>query len=316
MYEAFITGITGFVGFHLATRLAKMGFVVHGTDAGTPSSEGALRSERKKALIDMGISIHAVDTQNLETLASLFIQKKFSHFFHLAARERLREEGFSDGSLASQDLVGFIKVMEFAKQFHPMKVIFASSSEVYGLNHSPLKESDPATSPINLFGATKASSELIAHSYHHLYGMDITGLRFFALYGPYGRPHMQYFLFTKAILEKTPITLFKYRDQTRDFIYIDDAIEGIIESMPLSGFQLINIGSGKKERVSTLIELIENHVGSRTEIISKETPTEEVVQGEADLTKAKLLLNFSPKVSLEQGLEKFVDWHKTFKNFP
>lgn len=309
----FITGIAGFIGFHLAKALKARGDHVSGCDNFNNYYDPELKRARAKNLLSMNI-----DVQEADILDTPFLEKALqgkTHLAHLAAQAGVRYSLTHPEAYGRNNLDGFISVLEALRHHPQVKCVYASSSSVYGLNKKiPFKETDPTDQPANLYGATKKSNELLAHSYHHLFGLSLTGLRFFTVYGPWGRPDMAYFSFTRAILEETPIPLYNKGNMQRDFTYIDDIVEGTLAAIDLGApFELFNLGNNKPEEIRTLIALLEQKLGKKARLELLAEMPGEIPITYADITKSQQHLNFQPKTNLNDGLNYFVDWYnKTF----
>jgi UDP-glucuronate 4-epimerase len=234
MKRLFITGIAGFIGFHLALALKKRGDEVFGCDNFNPYYGPELKRERARLLISQGVCVMDCDIVDRTAVEKLLKDNSITHFVHLAAQAGVRYSLKHPESYVHSNLNGFLQILEALRRFPEIKLTYASSSSVYGLNtKTPFSETDPVDRPASFYGATKRSNELIAHSYHHTYGLSCTGLRFFTVYGPWGRPDMAYFSFSKAILEKKPITVFGKGKLVRDFTFIDDIVQGTIAAIDL-----------------------------------------------------------------------------------
>ena len=302
--KIFITGIAGFIGFHLALALKQRGDHVIGCDNFNPYYDPELKKERAKLLKAAGISVSAVDIRSLQ------LTEKPTHFVHLAAQAGVRYSIQHPESYVANNLDGFFHILELCRKDPQMKLIYASSSSVYGLNEKiPFSESDMTDRPASFYGATKKSNELMAHSYHHLFGIPVTGLRFFTVYGPWGRPDMAYFSFTRSILEGKPIPVFHGGNTERDFTYIDDIVKGTIAAIDLGApCEIFNLGNNHPESVLTLIALIEKFTGKTAIKEFLPTPPGDIVTTYADISKAHKQLGFQPTTSLEKGMEQFVKW--------
>lgn len=310
----FITGIAGFIGYHLAKKLHERGDRVIGCDNFNEYYPSLLKKERAKGLKTLGITILKHDIRNLKALYYLFEKETFTHVAHLAAQPGVRFSLTNPHCYIQNNINGFLEVLELCRHFQPIKLIYASSSSVYGLNSkTPFSEQDLVTTPASLYAATKKSNELMAHSYHHLFGIPTTGLRFFTVYGPWGRPDMAYFSFTKSINEGKPIHVFNHGKMKRDFTYIDDIVNGCIAAIDHgAACEIFNLGNNKPEELSSLIESIEHHLGKKALIEFKPMQPGDVLETCADIDKSQLLLNYAPSTSLQDGIGKFVEWYKTF----
>lgn len=306
----FITGIAGFIGFHLAQQLQKRGDVVIGCDNFNPYYDPALKKKRAEILTRQNIQVHSCDINNKKEITTLIQNHQSTHLTHLAAQAGVRYSLLHPEKYQETNSNGFFQILEVLRANPQIKFTFASSSSVYGLNKKiPFSETDPTDQPANFYGATKKSNELMAFSYHHLYGISTTGLRFFTVYGPWGRPDMAYYSFTKAIQEGRPIQLFNEGNMQRDFTYIDDIIDGLIAAIDLEAkFELFNLGNHKPEELIKMIRLIENFTGKKANLKMLPMQPGEIQITYADITKAQEKLSFFPKTSLEVGMENFLKW--------
>lgn len=310
--KIFITGIAGFIGFHLAKALHARGNFVVGCDNFNEYYPLELKKQRTKLLKNLGIDVFEQDIRQISSLSKVFDKHQFTHFFHLAAQAGVRYSLKYPKAYLVNNIDGFFDVLEHVKQYQPMKFIFASSSSVYGLNSKiPFSENDPTDHPVSFYAASKKTNELMAYTYHHLYGISCIGLRFFTVYGPYGRPDMAYFSFTKALLEKKPIEVYNHGNMKRDFTYIDDIIDGCLACIdhPFE-FEIFNLGNHKPETLSYLIECLEKHLGVKAHLEMKDMQNGDVFETYADISKSQKLLNFNPKISLDEGIKRFVIWYK------
>lgn len=307
--KLFITGIAGFIGFHLASFLIKNGDYVIGCDNFNDYYDPQLKKARAAKLKALGIEIISVDLQTVQDISPLLKEKGVTHIIHLAAQAGVRYSITHPMPYGDSNLTGFLAVLELARSLDT-KLIFASSSSVYGGNTKiPFSETDQTDAPISLYGATKKAGELLAKSYHHLYQIPMTGLRFFTVYGPWGRPDMAYFSFSEKILRQTPIPVFNHGKMERDFTYIDDIVEGTSAAIDqCNGFEIYNLGNNQPEPLMDLITLLELALGKKALIDYKPMQPGDVVKTFADITKAKKELGFNPKTSLASGIEMFANW--------
>lgn len=309
--KIFITGIAGFIGYHLALFLKKRGDYVLGCDNFNHYYDPQLKKDRAKHLMEVGIKVVDADIRNISLLEEIVFQEGITHFVHLAAQAGVRYASSNPKAYADTNLDGFIQVIEMIARHPHIKFIYASSSSVYGLNAKvPFSEADFTDTPCSLYGATKKSNELIAHAYHHMYGISVTGLRYFTVYGPWGRPDMAYFSFTEAIMQGKPIQLYNQGNMKRDFTYIDDIVDGTAAAINLSApCEIFNLGNNHPEDVLAVVTLIEEYTGKKA--IKELAPMQ---QGDvkityADISKSKRMLQFIPKVLLEEGMQKFLKWY-------
>lgn len=313
MKHILVTGIVGFIGFHVAQALQARGDKICGLDNFNDYYSVALKHKRASLLQAQGIEVFQEDINNTEFLIELLQKHAITHVVHLAAQAGVRVP--NPYSYIHSNLNGFVALLE-ALRFQPtIKLVYASSSSVYGLNTKvPFSEQDPVNHPTSFYGATKRSNELIAHSYHHIYGLQCTGLRFFTVYGPWGRPDMAYFSFARAIRDHQPIVLFEQGALQRDFTYIDDIVSGILGAIDLgAAYDLFNLGNSVPISVAELVSELEELLGKRALIIHQEKPQSDVAVTYAAIDKARSVLGFEPKTPLKEGLARFVDWLTTYE---
>ena len=307
----FITGAAGFIGFHLALDLKRKGHSVLGYDNFNAYYDVGLKKARAQILEEAGVQVIHGDIRDEKLLGSLLINHPFTHFVHLAAQAGVRHSLKEPHDYVAANLSGFVSVLEAIKCYPQIKFVFASSSSVYGLNTKvPFAPQDPTDRPANLYGATKKANELIAFAYHNLFGIPMTGLRFFTVYGPWGRPDMAYFSFTKNILEGKPIRLFNYGKMSRDFTYIDDIVAGVESALKYdSQFEIFNLGNNHPEELMDMVRYLEENLGKKALLEPVAMRKEEVVSTYADIDKSAKLLRFTPKTSLKEGLLAFTEWY-------
>lgn len=314
--KVFITGIAGFIGFHLALFLKKRGDFVVGCDNFNSYYDPSLKRLRKKILQENDIDVIDCDIRESQCLEQVIIENHITHFVHLAAMAGVRYSMENPASYVDTNLDGFLKVLELIRKYPAIKLTYASSSSVYGLNTKiPFSEEDTTDHPACFYAATKKSNEHMAHCYHNMYGISVTGLRFFTVYGPYGRPDMAYFSFATAILNEKPVPLFNKGKMRRDFTYIDDIVKGITAAMDKEfSCEIFNLGNNKPEETLYLVKLLEEKIGKKARIENPPAPKGDVLITYADISKAKEKLGFYPEVSLEEGIERFVDWFLAYSN--
>lgn len=307
----FITGIAGFIGFHLARHLCARGDTVVGCDNFNAYYTPALKRQRAQLLADLGIQVIDADIQNLSKLDEIVRTFDITHVVHLAAQAGVRYSTINPQSYCDTNLNGFLQILELIRKHPHIPLIYASSSSVYGLNQkTPFAETDPTDTPSSLYGATKKSNELMARAYHHLYGISVTGLRFFTVYGPWGRPDMAYFSFAEAILQDKPIQVYNQGKMKRDFTYIDDIIQGTVAALDRSlPCEIFNLGHHHPEEILTLVALLEEKLGKKARIQLLPHQLSEVPVTYADITKSQKILGFSPQTTLEQGVDLFLKWY-------
>ena len=322
----FLTGTGGFVGFHTALALQKAGHGVLGLDNFNDYYATSLKRSRQDILESKGIYTAEGDLADAEFVEELLDACSFTHVLHLAAQAGVRYAAKNPLAYVHSNLLGFVTLLEAVKKMDQMPpVVYASSSSVYGLNTKvPFSEDDRVDQPASLYAATKKSNEMIAHTYYNIYHMSLTGLRFFTVYGPYGRPDMAYFFFTKYILEGTEIKIFEGPNGEtvqRDFTYIDDIVAGVIGSLESASpsvegsaeYRLFNLGNTHPEPVTTLVENLEEILGKKA--IKKIVPmpaTGDVLATHANVSAAYEAFGYQPKTDLKTGLRQFVEWYRTY----
>lgn len=270
-----------------------------------------LKKQRAQILTKLGIQVINADVQDLPKLEEIVSTYHITHVIHLAAQAGVRYSKVNPQSYADANLDGFLQILELIRRHPHIPLIYASSSSVYGLNEKvPFSEADPTDIPSSLYGATKKSNELMARSYHHLYGISVTGLRFFTVYGPWGRPDMAYYSFTNAILKEEPIPIFNNGQMKRDFTYIDDIIQGTVAALDKSlSCEIFNLGNNQPEDVLKLVHLLEEKLGKKAQLELLPHQLGEVPITFADISKSKSILGFNPQTSLKDGIDQFLDWY-------
>lgn len=299
-----------------------MGLEVHGLDNHNQYYDLRLKESRKKILTGYkNFTFFQLDLNDKQGITSIFSDHSYRKVIHLAAQAGVRYSIVNPYTYAESNLSGFLNILEACRTFTPDLLIFASSSSVYGDSKKfPLSETDPTDNPTSLYAATKKSNELMAHSYSNLYKFPSVGLRFFTVYGPYGRPDMAYFSFTKAILENKPIKVFNEGDMYRDFTYIDDIVDGIVRILESDTkfsqsnffFDLYNIGSGNPVKLIDFIEILQLKLGKKANLILENMQPGDVYKTFADTTKLSKETGFKVQTSIEEGMSDFVDWYLNF----
>ncbi len=333
MQKILITGAAGFIGYHLSRRLLEDGRTVVGLDNLNDYYDPALKRDRLALLEQYDKFSHAgFDMADREKMADLFSGEKFDAVVNLAAQAGVRYSLENPHSYVDTNLVGFVNVLEGCRHNKVKHLVYASSSSVYGANTSmPFSVHDNVDHPVSLYAASKKANELMAHTYSHLFGLPTTGLRFFTVYGPWGRPDMALFLFTKAILEDRPINVFNNGNMERDFTYIDDIVEGVfrlIDHLPepnpdWSGdapdpatsycpWRVYNIGNNNKEKLMRYIEVLEDCLGKKAQKNFLPMQDGDVPATYADVSDLVREINFKPDTSIEEGIQKFVDWYREY----
>lgn len=310
----FITGAAGFIGFHLACQLALRGDKVVGYDNFNDYYTPQLKRMRMQELQKQGISIIEGDICDAATLNESIKKHHTTHLVHLAAQAGVRYSLENPQAYVKTNLEGFVNILETCRHHPSIKLIYASSSSVYGRNTEiPFSERDRTDIQASLYGVTKKSNELMANTYHHLYKIPVTGLRFFTVYGPWGRPDMAYYTFTKAILSGEPIAVYNHGQMERDFTYIDDIIRGTIAAIDLgAACEIFNLGNHRPVKLLDFIALLEKSL--ETKAILKPMPMQagDVVATYADISHSTEKLGFTPQITLEEGIPRFINWYKNY----
>lgn len=341
-----VTGTAGFIGFHLAKKLLERGDEVVGIDNINDYYDVRLKYAR---LAETGISREAenwhkpvkstkypnytfirMNLEDTKELYALFASEKFDKVCNLAAQAGVRYSLENPHTYINSNITGFLNILEGCRHNHVKHLVYASSSSVYGNNTKiPLSTFDSVDHPISLYAAFKKSNELMAHTYSHLFGFPTTGLRFFTVYGPWGRPDMALFLFTKAILEDKPIKVFNYGRMVRDFTYVDDIVEGVIrvidnpsrkrenvENDPSQSqtapFKVYNIGNSSPVELMDFIRAIEKHLGKEAEKEYLPMQPGDVPRTEADVTDLVRDMGYKPSTTVEKGIERFIEWYRGY----
>lgn len=328
-----VTGAAGFIGFHLSKRFLEMGHEVVGLDVVNDYYDQDLKWKRLSILEESDAFKHAhldmADTQGME---DLFSKEKFHRVVNLAAQAGVRYSVENPRAYIDSNVVGFLNILEGCRHNDVEHLVYASSSSVYGMNtNMPLSPHEAVDHPMSLYAATKKSNEMMAHSYSNLYDLPTTGLRFFTVYGPWGRPDMALFLFTKNIIEGKPINVFNYGKMRRDFTYIDDIVEGVARvTMKIAEpnkawdgsnpdpatspvpYRIYNIGNNTVVELSKYIEVLEECLGKKAEINYMPMQPGDVPATEANVDDLVQDVGFKPDTSVEDGIAAFVEWYKEY----
>lgn len=312
-----MTGAAGFIGFHLAQRLHSRGDAVLGFDNFNDYYIPALKRERARLLKKAGVEVVEGDLCHRKKLKEVLQEHQATHIVHLAAQAGVRYSLINPDAYVSANIEGFLNILESCRH-GGQKLVYASSSSVYGTNAKiPFSVEDPTDQPASFYGATKKANEVMARSYHHLFGLSVTGLRFFTVYGPWGRPDMAYYSFAKDLVEGKPIHLFNHGKMRRDFTYIDDVVDGTVAALDLEApCEIFNLGNHQPEQLSTFIQLLEKYLGRKGELILLPMQPGDVPETYADIEHSRIHLGFAPKTSLQDGLKKFVDWFIEHERLP
>ncbi|ETK23932.1 UDP-glucuronate 4-epimerase [Pseudomonas grimontii] len=315
-----VTGVAGFIGFHVARRLCEQGIEVVGIDNLNAYYSVELKQARLAQLKELpSFTFHRLDITDAKGLSTLFERHDFEQVIHLAAQAGVRYSLEEPGAYAQSNLVGFVNILEACRHHRPAHLIYASSSSVYGANTCmPFRVEDAVDRPLSLYAATKRANELSAYSYSHLYGLRASGLRFFTVYGPWGRPDMALFKFTRAMLAGEPVDIYNHGEMARDFTYIDDIVESIlrlrlrppeaVDSEP--AHQIFNIGRGQPVKLLEFVDCLEAALGLRAERRYLPMQAGDVPQTWADVTALTRWIDFQPQVSVDTGVQAFVDWYR------
>ena len=327
--QVLITGAAGFIGYHLTQRLLAQGIEVYGIDNLNDYYDVNLKQNRLAELKGKsGFIFQRLDIADRQKMAELFKAHAFDAVVHLAAQAGVRYSLINPHAYVDSNLTGFVNILEGCRHNAIQHLVFASSSSVYGVNPKvPFSVHDNVDQPISLYAATKKSNELMAYTYSHLYGIPITGLRFFTVYGAWGRPDMAYFKFVKAIVEGTPIDVYNFGEMQRDFTYIDDIVEGIVRVLhqPPSGnqanqtnqpnlvpYKLYNIGNNNPVALLRFIEVIEAELGKTAQKNFLPIQPGDVPITYADVDDLMQDVGFRPETSIEVGIARFVDWYRNY----
>ena len=309
--KVLVTGVAGFIGMHCAQRLTARGDEVVGIDNLSPYYSVQLKRDRLKQL---RVAFHEIDIANASHLEEIFEKAKPEAVLHLAAQPGVRYSLENPGAYVESNLVGFANLLECCRQRLPRHLVFASSSSVYGANSElPWSESQNVDHPVSLYAATKKSNELMAHAYSHLFGLHATALRYFTVYGPWGRPDMSPMLFANAILDEKPIQVFNQGDMQRDFTYVDDIVEGTLRVLDRpQPYAIYNIGNHQPVGLLDYIAALERALGKKARLDMKPMQPGDVKATYADTTALARAVGFAPSTALEQGLQRFADWFRQY----
>lgn len=324
MSKILVTGAAGFIGFHTATRLLQEGHEVVGVDNLNDYYDPSLKEARLEQLGNFqNFTFVKEDIANKAGMEALWREHgPFLEVIHLAAQAGVRYSLENPYSYITSNCMGHVTVMEMCRHTPGFKhLVYASSSSVYGGNKKlPYSVADSVDHPISLYAATKRADELMSHTYAHLFGLPQTGLRFFTVYGPWGRPDMSLFIFTKAIMEGKKVPVFNHGQMKRDFTYIDDIVSGILAALknPPSAEEgkaparVLNIGNTRSENLMDFIRLIEREVGKTADIEFMEMQPGDVTETYADIEETTALTGYKPTTTIEQGIPRFVAWYKAY----
>lgn len=309
-----VTGSAGFIGFHVSKALLDRGDNVIGVDNFNEYYDQKLKEDRNNILEqNKSFKLYRTDIKNKEILNQVFKKEKIDVICHLAAQAGTRYSVEHPGEYVQTNIEGTVNIFEAARSCGIKDIIFASSSSVYGNNPVPWSESQDVSEPITPYGVTKRAIEILGYTYHYLYKLNITALRFFTVYGPWGRPDMAYFKFADKITKGEPIELNNYGKMKRDFTFIDDVVSGTISAIDNpKEYEIYNIGNHNSEELGYFVELIEKYLGKTAQKNMVPAPAGEFLESYADIEKAKKDFGFEPKTPIEEGLKKFIEWYKEY----
>ena len=310
-----VTGSAGFIGFHVAKTLLEMGLRIIGLDNLNDYYDVKLKKDRNNILKKYkNYQFYKGDLQNLNFIKKIFNTNKIDKVCHLAAQPGVRYSLINPHLYIQSNIVGFTNLLEETKNHKIKDFIYASSSSVYGNNKKiPFSVKDNVNQPISLYAATKKSNELLAYTYHHLFGINCTGLRFFTVYGPYSRPDMSPIIFSKAITKNQTIKVFNYGKMKRDFTYIDDIVAGVVSALYHSyPYEIFNLGNNRPIELKYFISLLEKNIGRKAKKKMLAIQPGDMLTTAADIKNSQKKLGFKPKTPIEKGLKKFVDWYKEY----
>ncbi len=327
--KVLVTGAAGFIGFHLSRRLLNDGYEVVGIDNINDYYDPSLKEARIEQIADDNFTFIKLDLADLDGVKKLFAEHKFNKVVNLAAQAGVRYSLENPYAYVNSNLVGFVNILEGCRHQKVEHLVYASSSSVYGANTViPFKEEHNVDHPVSLYAASKKANELMAHTYSHLYNLPTTGLRFFTVYGPWGRPDMALFKFTKAILNGDPIDVYNHGDMQRDFTYIDDIVEGVVRTLertpkgdknwsgehpdPASSYapyRVYNIGNNNPVKLMDMIALLEEELGQTAQKNMLPIQPGDVYITYADASNLMADTGFAPSTPLKEGIKRFVDWY-------
>ena len=329
-----VTGSAGFIGFHTAQCLLARGETVIGVDNLNSYYDPALKQARLDRLTaEPGYRHHTLDLADREGMRALFAEHSPRRIVHLGAQAGIRYSVENPESYVDSNVVGFLTVLEGARAVQAEHLVFASTSSVFGASAAlPFSVQQGVAHPLNVYAATKIANEAMAHSYAYIFGIPSTGLRFFTVYGPWGRPDMALFKFTRAILEGRPIDVYGEGAMERDFTFIDDIVDGVVAALDevpgkdpmwradapgqatsgVAPWRILNLGAGRREKLSRYISVLEEAIGKPAILNVMPTQEGEMTRTEADVTETRAALGYEPKTPIDVGVKRFVDWYRDF----
>ena len=311
MKTIIVTGAAGFIGSKVSAMLLQQGYTVIGIDNLNDYYDIRIKYQRLEQIKDrQGFVFYQEDIENLEAMSLIFQQHQPDAVINLAARAGVRYSMENPHIYMSTNAQGTLNLLELCRENGVHKFVLASTSSLYAGQEMPFNEELPVNTPISPYAASKKAAEVMAYTYHYLYGLDVSITRYFTVYGPAGRPDMSIFRFIKWILEGTPLEVFGDGSQSRDFTYIDDIARGTIAALKPLGYEIINLGNNNPDKLSRAIELIEEYTGKKARIEYKEFHKADIMATWADINKANRLLSWSPEVELTEGIRRTVNWMK------
>ena len=329
-----VTGSAGFIGFHTARRLLARGETVVGLDNLNDYYDPALKQARlDRLLTEPGYVHHTLDLADRNGMAALFARHSPRRIVHLGAQAGVRYSLENPESYIDSNVVGFLTVLEGARAVKAENLVFASTSSAFGANGTlPFSVKQGVAHPMTVYAATKIANEAMAHSYAHLFGIPSTGLRFFTVYGPWGRPDMALFKFTKAILEGRPIDVYGHGEMERDFTYVDDIVDGVVAALDspaavdpdwnaqapnpstsgVAPWRILNLGAGRREPLMRYISVLEDALGRKAGLNMMPVQDGDVTRTEADVSETRAALGYEPQTPIDVGVKRFVGWYRDF----
>lgn len=310
MNKILLTGTAGFIGWKTAEKLFEKGFEVVGIDNINDNYDVRLKEWRLNQLLPYkNFTFYKIDIENREALKELFENHKFDAVINLAARAGVRYSMVNPYIYYTTNVIGTLNLLELCKDYNVPKFVLASTSSLYAGQPMPFREDLPVNQPISPYAASKKAAEVLTYTYHYLYGIDVTVVRYFTVYGPAGRPDMSIFRFIKWIMENKPVQIYGDGTQSRDFTYVDDIAEGTIKALKFVGYEVINLGGGKMPvSLNKIIQLIEEFLNKKIKLEYGDFFKVDLKASWADISKAKKLLDWEPTVSIEMGIKNTVEW--------
>ena len=324
MKKILITGVAGFIGYHLAEKLLNNNYHIFGIDNLNDYYDTTLKVARLNNLKkELNFTFQKIDFSNNNDMEPFFNDNQFDQVIHLGAQAGVRYSLSNPQFYIDTNITGFLNILENCKKYNIKNIIYASSSSIYGINQKqPFSEEVKTEKQISMYGVTKKTNELMAHTYSNLYGLKTIGLRFFTVYGPWGRPDMALNIFTKSIIDNKSINLFNKGDHVRSFTYISDIIEPISRlinineqnSNNIKNYEILNIGGAEPVKLFRFVSIIENYLNKKAKIILKPMQQGDVKETYANIMKLEKITGYKPQINIEEGIKKFIDWYKKYYN--